>query len=529
MHEDKRYDGLAVAAIATVIITAALVYLVRNDQTYVHIDAIAHVNKARGLWDNTTPGLKQLGSIWLPLQHLLIAPLTFFDVLWSTGLAGSLLSAACFVGTSLYLFGTASRWTGFRAAGWLAFLFFALNPRLVYLFTTPMTEPLMILCAAGLIYYLVSWAQTPDWRTFAMACLMAFAGTLTRYEGWAIAAISIPVVFVISRTQRAASTVLFTGAAVLGPMLWMIYNMAYFDDPLMFVFGRGSARDYAQEYFFRTGKLFPTAGKVLESLSTYWADVAYCLNPSVVWLAFAGACLSWLIWRHGCWRSTIILVSLAVGPFLFYSYNLYSNMIPVMMPGLVESEPNSIFNVRYGTIMAATIPVFAAFAVHLVLWRAEKRRAFALALAGLLFLPNPVPEASEEAPPSQLTKNLFYIEGVRNQSFWMPPFVEVARQLRADVDAHRDDRSFILTNSRIVHPAVWATAIRMRRFINEMNKDRWDASLNSIDPEVRWVITEEGDQLWNAQGKILQRDWIEVVKSKTASTGTVYLYRRPEP
>src|SRR5579872_7054367 len=106
-HLDRR----AVVAISAVIITVALVYLVRHDRTFVHIDAIAHVNKARGLWDNATPGLKQLGSNWLPLPHLLIAPLTFSDTLWSTGLAGSILSAACFVGTAWFLFGCAARWT----------------------------------------------------------------------------------------------------------------------------------------------------------------------------------------------------------------------------------------------------------------------------------------------------------------------------------------------------------------------------------------------------------------------------------
>src|ERR1700752_3435758 len=93
----------AVVGIAAILISVSLVYVFLHGRTFVHIDAIAHVNKARGLWDNVTPGLKQLGSSWLPLQHLLILPLTFSDVLWSTGLAGSLLSALAFVGSSCFL------------------------------------------------------------------------------------------------------------------------------------------------------------------------------------------------------------------------------------------------------------------------------------------------------------------------------------------------------------------------------------------------------------------------------------------
>jgi hypothetical protein len=129
-------------------------------------------------------------------------------------------------------------------------------------------------------------------------------------------------------------------------------------------------------------------------------------------------------------------------------------------------------------------------------------------------------------PVRQLTSNLFYTEGIHNQSFWMPAFIEVARRLKSDIADTHDQTSFILTNSRVVHPVVWATAIHMKRFINEMNKDRWDSNLNQIDPGIRWVITEEGDQLWHAQGKNLRQDWLEVASAKTPSTGVVHLYRR---
>src|SRR5436309_12041134 len=112
MHsEDGNRDHIIVGVIASVIIVNAFLFFLSRGQTYVHIDAIAHVNKARGLFDNFTPGLKQLGSIWLPLPHLLIAPLTWFDVLWTTGLAGSFLSAACYVGTGGFLFESAFRCT----------------------------------------------------------------------------------------------------------------------------------------------------------------------------------------------------------------------------------------------------------------------------------------------------------------------------------------------------------------------------------------------------------------------------------
>src|SRR4051812_38972427 len=101
MDDDIRRDQVAVGIIASLLIVNAFLFFLWRGQTFVHIDAIAHVNKARGLWDNLTPGPRQLGSIWLPLPHLLIAPLTFVDALWINGLSGSFLSVSCYVLTSV--------------------------------------------------------------------------------------------------------------------------------------------------------------------------------------------------------------------------------------------------------------------------------------------------------------------------------------------------------------------------------------------------------------------------------------------
>src|SRR5215472_14228506 len=175
-------DHFYVAAISFLLIVAAFLFFFAQDQTFVHIDAIAHVNKARNLFDNIEPGLQQLGTIWLPLPHLLMAPLAAIDPLWRTGIAGSVISVLSFSGTSILLFLTGFEWTGSLVVGWLAFLLFALNPHLIYLFTTPENEPLMILCATGLFYYLVRWVHSEDWKDLGLAALFVFAGTWTRYE-----------------------------------------------------------------------------------------------------------------------------------------------------------------------------------------------------------------------------------------------------------------------------------------------------------------------------------------------------------
>jgi len=214
--------------------------------------------------------------------------------------------------------------------------------------------------------------------------------------------------------------------------------------------------------------------------------------------------------------------------FSFYALNLYTDNIAILLPGVVKDDLESMYNVRYGSIMAAPVPLLAALTIFVVWRQVERRRAFALVMLAPLVLPDPVPAASHEAIDEQFTGNLFYKEAIHNQSFWMPPFVEIAEKLKHEIDVRGDESGLVLTNTRIVHVVVWATGIPMRRFITEMHTPDWRLSLSNIDPRARWVIAEEGEDLWNARGKWLARNWIEVASAKTDSTGRVHLYRRPD-
>src|SRR5437899_12866653 len=113
---ERSRDHVFVLIISSIIIVNAFLFFLSQDQTFVHIDAIAHVNKARGLFDNIQPGLRQLGTVWLPLPHLLMAPLAAVDPLWRSGAAGSLLSVVWFIRTSVLLFLTEFDWTYSRVA-----------------------------------------------------------------------------------------------------------------------------------------------------------------------------------------------------------------------------------------------------------------------------------------------------------------------------------------------------------------------------------------------------------------------------
>src|SRR5580704_17306825 len=71
--------------------------------TNLYGDAIAHMEVARRLTDSLTPGYDPIGGGWLPLYHLLVAPLAVNDMLWRTGLGGSLVSVAAFAVAGWFL------------------------------------------------------------------------------------------------------------------------------------------------------------------------------------------------------------------------------------------------------------------------------------------------------------------------------------------------------------------------------------------------------------------------------------------
>src|SRR5947209_20088438 len=77
-----------VGQIAAMVSIAAFFYYLRHDDLLLYGDAVAHINIARRVIDSRTPGLLQLGTVWLPLPHLLMVPCLLSKWMWGTGIGG---------------------------------------------------------------------------------------------------------------------------------------------------------------------------------------------------------------------------------------------------------------------------------------------------------------------------------------------------------------------------------------------------------------------------------------------------------
>src|SRR5207302_10764814 len=95
----RRWDRetWVLALIAACVSVAAFLFYFQHRCILLYGDAVAHINIARRVFDSRTPGLLQLGTVWLPLPHLLMIPFLLSASLLRTGVGGSIPSLLAYV------------------------------------------------------------------------------------------------------------------------------------------------------------------------------------------------------------------------------------------------------------------------------------------------------------------------------------------------------------------------------------------------------------------------------------------------
>src|SRR5579872_1729109 len=83
--------------LTTCVSVFSFLFFYRRGEVLLYGDAIAHINIARRVFDSRTPGLLQLGTVWLPLPHLLMIPFLLENWMWQTGIGGSIPSLIAYI------------------------------------------------------------------------------------------------------------------------------------------------------------------------------------------------------------------------------------------------------------------------------------------------------------------------------------------------------------------------------------------------------------------------------------------------
>jgi hypothetical protein len=506
---DSEISQLAVLAVFASVMS--FLFYLRKGDILLFGDAVAHINIARRVFDSRTPGLLQLGTVWLPLPHLLMIPFLLSDWAWQTGIGGSVPSMVAYVFGVVGVFRlvrgatTAGSDAKSTATAWFAAAVYGLNPNLLYLQATAMTESLYLALFIWAVVYFREFlaARTADeWSDDARrslwkctACLAA--ASLTRYDGWFLAAclgalIALLAIRAGNPGARRAGLV-FVCAAAAAPILWLAYNGIVYQNPLEFADGPYSARAIEQRAAVPGFSPHPgTNNPAVAAL--YFVKAAEFSVAEQGWqqawfgLAFAGAILL-LLRDRGSWALLLLWT-----PIPFYMLSVAYGGVPIFTPAW---SPNSLYNVRYGVQLLPALAVFLAFAVHYASsWLRAQRAKLAPAIVGIGIVIGSYASVWRAQPSS-------YREAWVNSRTRIQLEQAVAEQLH-----HMPTNSTILMYLGAHVGALQDAGIPLRRTINEGNHRVWK---QPVDPEGLWertladpskyadfVVAFEGDPVWQA-------------------------------
>jgi hypothetical protein len=500
----SRRESLSVLAFCAACSIAAVIWSWQHEAMLNYGDAVAHLHIARRVFDSHQPRFSQLGSVWLPLPHILQIPFVQVYSWWANGISGMIPSALAYLAAGAGFYRLARRWLP-RPCAMLALCFFATNPNLLYLQTTAMTEPLFLCETIWIALWLVEWRAGLDANPLHARRLLCFiaaaliAAIFTRYDGWVIALlawVSIGIVLASRRALRSRAFWLASILVVAAPVAWFVYNAAAFGDWLYFLRGPYSAKAIeirtsvpgfpphpgwhnpwvALIFFMKAAELDAAAaawGNVLLALSVLGTAYAWLTERS---RAFAWALLLWL-------------------PVPFYAYSVAYGSVPIFLP---VWWPHSWYNLRYGMELLPALALgvgFGAQFIRAIMLKFKPRHlsgerltlwlnwavAFLMVVVNLNLL-----QMLRERP-------LVYVESTKNIEARRSYESQIPQALKALI-AQRPG-SVILMETSVDPELVALTGIPLRQTINESDLEIYKEALAAPAAHADLVLAFDGDEI----------------------------------
>jgi Dolichyl-phosphate-mannose-protein mannosyltransferase len=485
-QEKLRRETLLVAWASLALGLVSLAYCVRRGTILLYGDAVAHLHIARRVFDSLTPGFRQLGSVWLPLPHILLLPFVWNMEWWRTGLAGACVSIPSYVLGCAGLYRLARTWLSTPAAI-VVVAFYGLNPGLLYMSTTAMTEPLFLAEMIWAVLLIVQFQQAPEGKTLIAAGLVMVCAIFTRYDGWIYAAVAWlfatwPLLRVRPswRGSMMGAWVLFTAMLVAAPSLWLAYNAKQFGDPLDFLRGPYSARAIEARTTPPGSQLHPGTHNLRVS-AVYFLKAAELgavpdrMGRSLCWLSAAGSILAlWAFRRQHIWPALLFWL-----PLPFYAYSVAYGSVPIFIP---PYWPFSWYNTRYGMELLPAFALFLGCLIPVLTARLPKLRRYAVPATLLLAVANSVlllraqPLVFQEAVVNARSRVAF--ESALAKVFaGLPEHGSILMQVSGDVGALQQ------------------AAVPLRRTINEGDFRTWQRALEDPAHNAALVVAVDGDSV----------------------------------
>ena len=321
-------------------------------------DPATRLDSSRRFYDSHTPGIwNQLGTVWLPAHSILLIPFTKITFLWQTGLAGSIIGFASYMLGSLLIYKIIFRITGSKISSVIGWVIYALNPNILFLQTTAMTEPLFYAFVIITLFYLQR--LTDDWERMDLikASFFMMLAAATRYEGWVLMAVFTLVVYYIYYKRKAnpfGYALIFASTSVAFILFWLWYNWSQYGDALEFQRGKYSLLHHV--LVFLNANMLPTKGNLLVSVEYF--SKAVWINTG--WLTIAAALTGIILYTAKNkldLRKLFPYCLLVLYPFSIYS--LFAGQNVLMLP---NASPPGFVHSRYGLSLLPALALFTGFA-----------------------------------------------------------------------------------------------------------------------------------------------------------------------
>jgi 4-amino-4-deoxy-L-arabinose transferase-like glycosyltransferase len=354
---DQVKDEWVIVALAVLISMCGYGWYASRGLTFGYADALSRMEIARRVLVSRTPGLAQLGTTWPPLQPMLMMLLIWNNTLFHDGFAGSFPSMAAYVIASLYMYRLMRLLFSARAAAWVAALVFMLNPNVVYMQSTAMSEVPMICTAVVAVYYMLIWARSYYAFDLVKCAAAVAAGTAIRYDGWPLAVVFAALVVYLGWRRRGhqgaqAWGILYGLLAFSGIAAWVIYNQLIFHDALLFIYFGNSSNTLnlaGVPSYHHAGLSFEMYGYAAGAM-VGWVTTALAAVGLTVFVAFYRL------------QGRMLPVYGLLIPFAFYWLTFFLGWDTILLPQL---GANQYWNARFGLQL---VPAMAFFTGYLATW-----------------------------------------------------------------------------------------------------------------------------------------------------------------
>ncbi len=445
---------------------------------------------ARRVFDSLTPGWQQVGAVWLPLPHLLNMLPVQVDWLYRTGASAIAISVASTAVAAWALASLILRGSGSRSGAAAAVALFVLNPDVLYLQSTPMTEPLLFATSAAALALTAAWidAGAARWPHAAGGALAA--ACLTRYEAWPItaAAVALTGAVLLRRGHGPGRTARACAALSLWPAVAVT---------LFLINSRWTVGAWFVSSGFFLAENTAAMGHPGVALDQIREGLYVVSGTALVWSAYAGALLAAAAFGRSRERAVLVLALALAG----------AGVLP--WAAYLQGHP---FRIRYDVPLVAASAALAGVGISL-LWRRLRPYAAAALVAAALV----------QSPPLDRTAPMV-VEAQREA-----PAQAGRSPVTAYLAAHRDNGTIMMSMGSLGHymQDLSAAGFAIRDFLHEGNGDLWNYAVEDPLGLAAWIVIEEraegGDALYR---EARQRPDFLHGYARVAEGGGVALYRR---